>query len=101
MADYAELKKFKEDTLAKEKREEEMAQMNAVMSDIENRGVKMSEDEKKELMDRVAEFSSMDAWANFAKAQVFDRVENIEGVLKIGMPFSNKKKTSNSIWDRI
>lgn len=101
MSDYAELKKFKEDAEAKEKQEAEMAEMNKVMSDIEERGVEMSDEEKTELMSKVTEFSSIDAWANFAKAQVFDRVEKIDGMLKIGMPFSNVKKKSNSVWDRI
>ena len=60
----------------------------------------MSDSEKQELIGKFSEFSSVDAWANFAKAQIFDRVENIDGVLKIGMPFQNKNK-STSVWSRL
>ena len=101
MSDYSELKKFKEDTELKQKKEAEMAEMNSVMSDIENRGVEMSDKEKEDLMKKVKEFSSIDAWANFAKAYVFDKVESVDGKLKIGMPFSNSRKNTGSIWDKI
>lgn len=98
MCDYNELKAFKENTEAEKAREAEMAQMQKVMSDIEKRGVTMSDEEKNELLSKVKEFSSVDAWANFAKAQVFDRVENIDGIVRIGLPFANPKPKS-SIWD--
>ena len=100
MSDYEDLKKFKCDMEEKEKREAEMAEMNKVMSEIEGRGIKMSDSEKQELIGKFSEFSSVDAWANFAKAQIFDRVENIDGILKIGMPFQNKNK-STSVWSRL
>ena len=100
MSDYEELKKFKKETEEKEKQEAEMAEMDKVMCEIENRGIEMTEDEKKELMSKVKEFSSMDAWANFAKAQILDRIEKVDGTIKIGMPFSSSRKTG-SVWDRI
>lgn len=101
MSDYEDLKKFKQDTLDQKAKEEEMAQMEKVMSDIESRGVEMGEDEKKEIMSKVGEFSSVEAWANFAKARVFDSVENISGVTRIGLPFENSDRKSGSIWDEI
>lgn len=100
MCDYEELKKFKEDTLAEQKKQEEIAKMNEVMSDIESRGVEMSDEDKEALMAKFSDFSSVDAWANYCKAEVFDRIENTSGVTKIGMPFAQKKKAS-SVWDRI
>lgn len=100
MCNCAELKKFKEETVEKQKKEAEMAEMEKVMCDIESRGVKMSESDKKALTDKVKEFSSIEAWANFAKAQIFDKVEAVDGMIKIGNPFTSKPK-GNSIWDRI
>ena len=99
MSDYEELKKFKADVEEERRKADELAEMSKVMSDIESRGIEISEDEKTELMSKVVEFSSVDAWANFAKAQVFDRVENISGVLKIGTPFPAKKHKTSSVWD--
>lgn len=103
MSDYKDLKKFKEDKEAEEKKNAELAEMNKVMSDIEEKGIEMSDDEKKELMDKVSEFSSINAWSNSVKAQIFDKVENIDGILKIGSPFSNTDNNNqfSSIWDRI
>lgn len=101
MADYEELKKFKEDTEIAKAKEKEMAEMEKVMTDIEKRGIDMSKEDKEQLMAEVKNFSSIDAWANFAKARVFDRVENIDGVIKVGLPFANVTKSSGSIWDRI
>lgn len=100
MSDYEDLKKFKADTLEKEKREEEMAKMNSIMSEIESRGVSMTEDTKKELMAKLCDFTSMDAWANYVKAQVFDNCDNI-GHIGFALPYAEKKTESVSVWDRI
>lgn len=100
MSDYEDLKKFKADTIEKEKREEEMSKMEKIMSDIESRGVSMTEESKKELMSKYGEFESMDAWSNFVKAQVFDKCENV-GFMGFALPFTEKKYESNSVWDRI
>lgn len=99
MCDYEELKKFKADTEAKEARETEMAQMEKVMSDIENRGINMSDEDKKELIAKFSEFSSIEAWTNFAKAQVFDRVETVDGITRIGLSYGTEPKKSHGIWD--
>ena len=100
MSDYADLKKFKADTEEKTKKETEMSVINKVMSDIESRGISMSDQEKSDMQAKVQEFSSVDAWSNYVKAQVFDRAENIDGIVKIGLPFASQKKTG-SIWDNL
>ena len=100
MADYEELKKFKADTEERLAREKEMADMQKVMSEIEGRGISMSEDDKKEFMDKIKEFSSIDAWSNYVKAQAFDRAENIDGIVKIGLSYNTTAKTG-SIWDEL
>ena len=101
MSDYEELKKFREDTMAQQKKDEEMAKMNKVMSEIEDKGVKMSKDEKEDLITKFSEFSSIDAWSNYVKASVFDKVNNIDGTFKIGLPFANPNTSTNSVWDNI
>lgn len=98
MSDYEELKKFKADTLEKEKREEEMTKMNSVMSEIESKGMSMSEEDKKELMSKFSDFESIDAWSNYVKAKMFDKYENF-GCVGFALPFTEKK--SESVWDRI
>lgn len=100
MSDYDELKQFKFSTEQRMKQEADMAIMNKVMSDIVSRGYAMPEDEKTELMAKFSEFSSADAWSNYVKAQVFDKVETNSSVQQIGLPFAEPKKT-NSIWDSI
>lgn len=98
MSDYEDLKKFKADTIEKEKREEEMSKMNSVMSEIESRGVSMSEKDKNELISKFCDFESIDAWSNYVKAQVFDKYENI-GRMGFALPYAENK--SESVWDRI
>ena len=101
MSDYEDLKKFKCETEERMAREKEMADMEKVMSDIENRGVCMSEDDKKEFMGKIKEFSSIDAWSNYVKATVFDNAENVNGVVKMGLPYTTEKKSIGSIWDEL
>lgn len=102
MADYEELKKFKEDTLEKEAKEKEMAQMQEVMADIEKRGVEMSDKDKEELIGKFATFSSIDAWTNFVKATMFDKVEKFDDVVRIADTSTHEgQKSSGSIWDKI
>lgn len=100
MCDYEELKKFKDDTEERQAREKEMAEMEQVMSEIEGRGISMSEEDKNEFMSKLKEFSSIDAWSNYVKAQAFDRAENVDGFVKIGLPYNTSKRTG-SIWDEI
>ena len=99
MSDYEELKKFKCDTEERMEREKEMAEMEKVMSDIENRGVCMTEEEKKGFMEKIKDFSSMDAWSNYVKATVFDNAKNVNDVIKMGLPYNTTEKMTGSIWD--
>lgn len=102
MSDYNDLKKFKEDTEKEKVKQEEMAQMKQVMCDIEERGFKMSEDDKKEFMGKIREFSSVDAWKNYVKAQAFDRAEKLDDLVRMGLPYQTEKKSdSGSIWDQL
>lgn len=101
MSDYEELKKFKADTEERIAREKEMANMEKVMCDIEARGVNMSEEDKNEFKAKIKEFSSIDAWSNYVKAQAFDRAENVDGIVKIGLPYNTNVSKPRSIWDEI
>ena len=99
MSDYEELKQFKIDTEKRMQEEAELSQMNVVMSEIEAKGIEISENEKAEFIAEFAKFSSIDAWSNHVKASVFDRAESIDGIVRIGTPYNNTPKTSNSVWD--
>lgn len=98
MSDYDELKKFKADVEEKEAREKEMAEMEKVMSEIEKRGVTMSNEDKEILKSDISKFSSIDAWSNYVKAYAFDKSENFSDVVRIANTDSNVQK-SGSIWD--
>lgn len=98
MADYEELKQFKCAAEERAKKEEEMAKMESVMCDIEARGVTMSDSDKEKLMAKFSEFDSVDAWANYVKAQAFDMCGTDFDNNKIGLPFAEPKTTS--IWDK-
>lgn len=98
MADYEELKQFKCAAEEKAKKEEEMCKMESVMCDIEARGVTMSDSDKEKLMAKFSEFDSVDAWANYVKAQAFDMCGTDFDNNKIGLPFAEPKTTS--IWDK-
>lgn len=100
MSDYEDLKQFKFATEQRIKQEADMATMNKVMSDIAARGCNMSDEEKEALKAKFSEFSSVDAWSNYVKAQAFEKFENNSSVQQIGLPFAEPKKT-NSIWDSI
>lgn len=99
MSDYEELKKFKADTEEKMKQEEEMSKMEEIMSEIENCGFAISDEDKKELMNKCAEFSSMNSWANYVKALAFDKFASNDKHEGFAFPFAETKK--NSIWDNI
>ena len=99
MSDYEDLKKFKADTEERQMREEEMRKMTAVMEEIENKGVCMSEDDKNALMSKIKEFSSLDAWSNYVKAQAFDMRENTDGVVKFSLPYT-ERDNAGSIWNK-
>ena len=99
MSDYEDLKKFKADTEERQMREEEMRKMTAVMEEIENKGICMSEDDKNALMSKIKEFSSLDAWSNYVKAQAFDMRENTDGVVKFSLPYT-ERDNAGSIWNK-
>ena len=99
MSDYEDLKKFKCDTEERMAREAEMSQMESVMSEITEKGFSFSEDDKQKLMSEYKNFSSIDAWKNYVKAQVFDRADST-GFVRMGLPVPNTQP-SGSIWDRI
>ena len=102
MCDYADLKKFKEDTEKEIARQKELAEIKETFESIESRGIEMTDDYKKQLSAKVKEFSSVEAWSNFAKAQVLDHINSPDGVTKIGMAYAtSQKKSGNSIWDRV
>lgn len=100
MSDYEDLVNFKSETEKRFVKEQQMAEIQKVFDEIEKRGVAMSDEDKKQLMSEVDKYDSVEAWSNFAKAQVFDKAESLDGIVKIGQPFDVKPK-STSIWDRI
>lgn len=100
MADYENLKQYRQDNEKRIKMEADMATMNTVMSEIASRGYSMSDEEKNKFISKFSEFNSADAWSNYVKAQVFDNCNNSSKVQQIGLPFAELKKT-NSIWDSI
>ena len=101
MSDYDELKQFKENAIAEEARMAKMAKVNAVFDSIAEKGINMSEDDKETLISKVDEYSDVDAWANMAKATIFDNYESSDGVVRIGLPYEQKSNTSESVWDRL
>lgn len=100
MADYEELKKFKEDVIAKEAQEAEIAKMNQVMADIQAKGVEISQEDKDAFMAEMKNFASIDAWSNYVKATAFDKVEKVDDIIRIA-DTNIKKSVTGSLWDRI
>lgn len=101
MSDYNELKQFKENAIAEEARMAKMSKVNAVFDSIAEKGINMSEAYKETLISKVDEYSDVDAWANMAKATIFDNYESSDGVIRIGLPYEQKSNTSESVWDRL
>ena len=101
MQDYEELKKFKCDTEKKMEEEKKIAEMQEVLNGIEEHGIEMSDNTRKELMSKMKDFDSIDAWGNSIKAAFFDKIGSIDGVTKIGLPFANANNNTGSIWDTI
>ena len=101
MSDYDELEQFKENAIAEEARMAKMAKVNAVFDSIADKGINMSEVDKETLISKVDEYSDVDAWANMAKATIFDNYESSDGVVRIGLPYEQKSNTSESVWDRL
>lgn len=99
MSEIESLKAFKCSVEEKAKQEENMSAMQAVMSEIIERGYAMSEEEKQEFTTKFSDFDSVTAWSNYVKAQVFDKTESTNTITQIGLPFANQP-VHNSIWDR-
>ena len=92
MADYDELKKFREDVIEKERQEAEMAEMTKVICGLESKGVKMSEDIKQEFYEKRNDFANISAWSNYVKAYAFDNCEisREDGIVNFELPKSEK-----------
>ena len=103
MSDYDELKEFKRMADEAQAKEEKMAQVNAIMSQISERGINMSDEDKNYLLSKVEDYDDMSVWANMAKAVVFDKYDMVNSdVQRIGMPYQTDKVShSASVWDRI
>lgn len=99
MGDYAELKKFKEDTVAQQMAEEQNRNIEAVFASITERGVKMSDTDKSALRDKISEFSNITAWGNYVKAYVFDSFNTVPTI--VGINNNSIPKGSNSLWDNV
>lgn len=103
MSDYEELKEFKRMADEAQAKEEKMSQVNAIMSQISERGINMSDEDKNYLLSKVEDYDDMSVWANMAKAVVFDKYDMVNSdVQRIGMPYQTDKVShSASVWDRI
>lgn len=94
MCDYEDLKNFKLNVEAREKEEKEMAEMEKVLSAMEDRGIGMSEETKNELIQNRQNFSNIDAWSNYVKAYAFDNCEVAsDGIVKFAMPCKKDEDT--------
>lgn len=103
MADYEDLKQFKADTLAKEAQMQEAVEMAKVMTALEEKGVKMSEQLKEDLFAHREDFSNISAWANYVKAYVFDNCElnnSDDGIIKFEIISNEQNNMSDSynVW---
>ena len=102
MSDYEDLKKFKCEAEEKAKQEEQMSQMYSVFSNIESKGVSLSEEDKKNLEKKFSEFSDFTGWENFVKAFAFDNAKNIDGIVKIAYPYGSQAQDDElGVWGRI
>ena len=101
MSDYEELKQFKFDYEQKEIASKRAAEINSVISEIELRGIKMSETEITDLTSKVQEFSNIDSWKNYVKAYVFDKIDSVESIGGIDIPNLHKPEPQkSSIWSK-
>ena len=104
MSDYEDLKTFKEETLEKEAKMAEAVEMAKVMTALEDKGVKMSEQVKEELTNARENFANTSAWANYVKAYVFDNCElsnNDDGIIKFDIVETvnhNQESDGTNVW---
>ena len=102
MADYEELKAFKEACVLKEEQEKEFQAMASVFASLQEKGIQISEEQKEELKSKRSEFSNIVAWSNYVKAYAFDNLAmDTDGVIKMQLPKLAKEETSASIWDKL
>lgn len=103
MSDYNELKEFKRMADEERLKEEKMSEVNAIMSQIAERGINMSDEDKNYLLSKVEDYDDVSAWGNMAKATIFDKYDTTNfDIQRIGMPYqTNQMSHSASVWDRI
>lgn len=100
MKDYADLKKFREDTMAREKEENEKAEMAKTFSEIANRGFKFSKENEEALIKKFSEFANLTAWTNYVKAFALDnfKVGESDGQI-IDIPALHVNNQHKGLWD--
>lgn len=99
MADYEDLRDFKAKVLEEKAEEERVRAMNTVYSELEEKGVSLSEENKEELSVKFSEYGdNLDGWKNYVKAFAFDNAVSEGGMLKMGLPINTPKK-SGGLWD--
>lgn len=102
MSDYEELKQFKCDAEEKAKQEEQMSQMFSVFSQIESKGISLSDKDKKTLEEKFSEFQDFSGWENFVKAFAFDNAQNVDGIVRIAYPSTEQRPNEElGVWGRI
>ena len=99
MCDYEDLKKFKEEYEARELKEKEMAEMEKVLSCMEEKGIGMSDETRNELIQNRQNFSNIDAWSNYVKAYAFDNYEVAsDGIVKFAIPDKREEDNKMGSW---
>lgn len=99
MCDYEDLKIFKEEYEARELKEKEMAEMEKVLSCMEEKGIGMSDETRNELIQNRQNFSNIDAWSNYVKAYAFDNYEVAsDGVVKFAIPDKREEDNKMGSW---
>jgi len=99
MAENEQLKKFKADV-------EEKQMMSVIEYTFSEVIESMPKDKMEELREDAKNFSTenINIWVNKVKAEAFSFSKgqlNNDGITRIGLPFVNTKKESNSLWDKI
>ena len=92
------------DTLEKESKMAEMAEMTNVMKSLETKGVQMSEELKTELINSRNNFANISAWSNYVKAYVFDNCEisNTEdGIVKFDIIKPETETKDDGVWAKL
>lgn len=101
MADYEELKKFKCEAEAKMAEEEKMKKCYAVFQTLADKGIEFSEDTKKDLEKKFADYTDFTGWENMVKAFALDNGKTDDGVVRIAYPAAPEYQSVDDIWDSI